>query len=543
MLDIVPTAPLSPTDDPHYHEECTSPVTQHMRARREQRYSREETALTKSLAESVAEPSPQELQLRTLQRAKDLLSVSATEAGERLANVRLRLAEDDARDQENREDLLRQRWVEEQRLAAVNREISAIIDQMEGLKSHQMQQDITAEKKDVLRMSANFDLFLQKSPTKRPLHSHPRRPHSIISLPMEASSSRPVRNSASVSVRSKPPRFHARSRSLVEEKELGKLHHVDVGTSRRNVSSLSSSSPVPSAAAKQSEQPESTVPVVDEFSNSFSQRVITPARLRERPPSIKQLKASSIQRLAALPSTSERPAAKSDYGKVTIISSATSRRQPGAPARQIPDVRLPSYALSLLDGLTSTPSPPLNLREPETSFLTFRQPVALAPLIELPSFTASMSQDSLQSTMVSPTPTVFAPPTIASVEDRKPSLKKQRSLFTLRLPKRRPSIPHLSHTTSHITLAAASSTTTVSDTSGDVPNNGFRSKDGSKGLPSTRLYDLSQLGPAPDDLPHVSIGLTARQKKPPATPKRKGLQAPFSALRDVKNRLANFGRR
>jgi len=545
---VLPSTPLSSNGVHMKHGQCSSPISD-LRNRREQRYSREQTALTKSLAESTVEPAPQELQVRTLEQAKSLLSTRARETGEKLAKVRARLVEDNARDQENREDLLRQRWVEEQQLAALNREISAITDQMEQLKSHHTQLSGTegsgsSESKNMLRMSANFDLFLQKSPTKRPLHSHPRRPQSIVSLPIEAQSYRGVRNSASVSVRSKPPMFHARSRSLVEQKELGRLLHADVGTSRRNIASLCSSSPASSAADEQREQAEPQVPAVDEFSNSFSQRVIAPLRLKERPPSIKQLKASSIQRIIPIPSTSGHPKEISDYGKVTIISSATSRRQRNAPTAQVPDVQLPSYALSLLDSFSSIPDPSLNLRQPDTAFLTFRQPVALYPLIELPSFTASMSQESFPSTTTSPTTTFFTPPIVVSDDDRKQPLKKQRSLFTLGLPKRRPSIPYLSHTTSKVTLAAASSMTTVSDTSGDVPSYGFRPKERSKGLPSTRLYDLSQLSPAPDDLPHVPVGSSARQlNKPPATPKRKGLQTSLSALREVKNRLANFGRR
>ncbi|KAH8118102.1 hypothetical protein DFH11DRAFT_1724073 [Phellopilus nigrolimitatus] len=472
-----------------------------LRYRRELRYSRDEQALTTNLNHCTSEPSQEELQIKALERVGEQLNSRARESQQRILQLRVRLS---SKDVQNHDLLQRQRILEERRLAAACKEQKSVAEQLIQLRQSRLSPFSQPADGSVSRpargsrSNANLNLFLQKSPTKRPLQTHSSRPHSVDSLPIGIVSS--GRNSVSDTLWKRHYQIQPRSKSLIEKTWVDKLHRDEGNAAQTALRSTSSDSKEGTFSNRHEPDmhgcADVVIPAVDEFTNSFSSRVIMPAFPRpKRNTTLRSLRVQSRQRTSIFDGPVRTGTTSSEYGNVTILPKTLPR--PNAEVLgELSDVPLPSYVQSLIDGFDQTRRPSLSLNISELEVQRFRRPVPLSPLLEQPSPLSSVAP------LPSPKPSM-----------RKP-VKKQRSIFTLRLPMR-PSVPE---SASRSTLAASSSTSlselTAVDHSSSLRSPKSTTDARSKGLPSTRNYDLSQLDRARGDVPGYTDSFTLRVPSP-----------------------------
>ncbi|KAL0945425.1 hypothetical protein HGRIS_000917 [Hohenbuehelia grisea] len=142
------------------------------------RYDLAERALAATIRSQPAEASPQELQIRTLKRATQLLSLHAEDARERAQVLRLRLAERTA-DPPTFTAMQRERWMEERREAAVTHDAALVKKHVNRLVSGNGVDDtvVSASEATESRRQTNLHNFLRTSQTHKPFR---RRGHRTV---------------------------------------------------------------------------------------------------------------------------------------------------------------------------------------------------------------------------------------------------------------------------------------------------------------------------------------------------------------------------
>ncbi|THH04435.1 hypothetical protein EW145_g5525 [Phellinidium pouzarii] len=486
------------------------PSTSTLRHRRELRYSRDQQALSDNLLHCTLETPPVELQITALESIAELLKSKVCESQQRISHLRERLSEAELKDRLVSKVLLNQLSLEELRSASTCREKETIVKQINQLRqartspSFQSADDEVFHSTRASRMDTNLSLFLQKSPTKRLLSLHSSRPRSIGVL------SRTPRDriSAPEACRGQQYASHLRSRSLMDGAHVIKLYRdADVRQTKPTTASNHVYSNIDGSF--------DLVPAVDAFTNSFSSRVIAPTQSRMRP-SLRHLRISTRrERGAIFAELAKETVAKTEYGSATILLQESPRHK-GDLIEDSANVTLPSYVKNLMDEFEESNGHSLflDLSRPDVPLSHKHTP--LSPFLE-------ESRASLPSTPHS------------SPEMKLP--KKQRSIFSLQLP-----IRPVSDSASRSTLGPSSSGSDCTVNSLASPIIPLKVLPSQKGLPSTRNYDLSLLGSAPDDVPETPISSISGPQSL-STPKRSKVSRPFTVLRRVKSRLANLSRR
>ncbi|KIJ62834.1 hypothetical protein HYDPIDRAFT_29984 [Hydnomerulius pinastri MD-312] len=164
-----------------------NPTTSHLRrtnstcgsskvaSHRNRRYSLAEQALASALESSSEERSPLELQIWALQRASTALSTRAQESRERASKLKLRLADRDT-DPDTYVSLQQERWMEEKRQLAIDREVKVLTQQIAVLKADRKRGQeeenlgLPPTLNNEARRRANLDLFFNQSPTRTSFH-------------------------------------------------------------------------------------------------------------------------------------------------------------------------------------------------------------------------------------------------------------------------------------------------------------------------------------------------------------------------------------
>ncbi|KAH7928128.1 hypothetical protein BV22DRAFT_1059738 [Leucogyrophana mollusca] len=148
-----------------------SPTGGSSRDRRERRYSVAEQALADALRSPSSQRSPQELQIQALEQATALLSAHAHDSRDRVAKLRLCLADREV-DPASYSALQQERWMMEKRQSAVDSEVKELTQQLASLKvDRNRSQDsenivLTKTIDNEAKRRANLARFLQYSPTR-----------------------------------------------------------------------------------------------------------------------------------------------------------------------------------------------------------------------------------------------------------------------------------------------------------------------------------------------------------------------------------------
>ncbi|KAL5525844.1 hypothetical protein ACEPAG_7181 [Sanghuangporus baumii] len=471
---------------------------------REMRYSREQEMLYASLSCCAKEPSEIQLQISALERIKQELENRLHDCDRRARELRDRLGGQTDSDEGSRESLLRQRLIVEHHLTTTCEEVSAVTRELDRLRfnGHSSTIDSTDPASTSYsgrsRNSVNLSLFFQDSATRKPLRTS-MRSYSMdyVTRPRIPRSHRPGHNAP-----------HWRSKSLAEDYSLYELR----GSRAGGISSPSALEPgQPYSSSGQ-------LPLaVDEFTNSFSSRVIDPSRSRPRPrSSLRPLQIPSRDWRSMFATYSRRSSVDGEFGNATLLP-IEAPRATAELLEDLPSTPLPSYVQALINEFEQFSHPPLALSFMKDRILDSpvpRKSTPLSPVLEQPSPISSIKSQ--------PSP---------KAAGRK-LVRKRQPIFTLRLP---------SHPSAQGSPSFAESSSTSIDASSEeqplpLPLIASRAPSRRKGLPSTRDHDLAMLGGAPDDVPET-----------PITPKTsvvgKSIVArPFSVLRRVKSRLVQLGR-
>lgn len=491
------------------------------RQRREQRYSREQNALQRIILHCRKEVPTHDLQKQALERIHHQLQLKIADEEHHLGDLEKR-QQDLGSDTDGVESSFSDaRANAESRLAAVRSDERTLRKQLASFENDRIHHSPFADETEqyhqssASRFNANLHLFLQKSPTKRPLLLYSLFPPDMPSRPVGTRD----RKSAPELKRIKKNTFiHSRAHSSTEN--MG--NHF----SRSQPATTRGSKEIKPSVRDGSE---SGVPAVDEFTNSFSFRVITPSQAhRRRSDSLRRLRLSAnkpMQQAFKYLSVPDR----AEFGSATIIPQEHARHR-SEFASTLESIELPSYVKNLIQGFESKPSISLDFSNYHLSAVEKFSPISSKEKEALPLSTSPLIISPIIPERSSSSPTKLITPKFS---------RKQRSIFTLHIP-RRPEPGFASRST-----LVGSPTATVSDCTIEVPAPSRALPEvpkKSKGLPSTRLYDLSQLDRAPDDV-LMTPNATEAVFMPPLTPRRSKLAAPMHALRDVKSRLFQFHRR
>ncbi|ETW82765.1 hypothetical protein HETIRDRAFT_106953 [Heterobasidion irregulare TC 32-1] len=149
--------------------------------RRLDRYSRDEAALTTAFQHYHASSlsSPNETKIVILEQATALLSARAEEAKKRVAELRLRLAENSVTDEREIRTLQKERWMEEKRAGKVEEERKVVGIHADALlssgdKENKYSRDTSASTSSVeeWRKQVNLARFFERSPTQTTILCH-----------------------------------------------------------------------------------------------------------------------------------------------------------------------------------------------------------------------------------------------------------------------------------------------------------------------------------------------------------------------------------
>ena len=397
-----------------------------------------------------------------------------------------------------------------------------------------------------IRLDANFSLFLKKSSTLRPLRSQSIKERSSDVPPTNISLKGRARSSASLKDRNVSRRAtHTRSRSLMEQGSgVGQQDFRRAECALAPIEASPASSPVKARAKlafDMNDMLKADVPAVDEFSNSFTSRVIVPSQPSKKTSSRRRsLLSSSKQRTSLMDlrrSRTSDPTNDEGFGTVSILPRPQPSRIDLAKLDNL-EVALPDYALDLMNSFGQEEAPQLQLHPPqavETVIHKFRDPAPLTSVMEQVPYSESPHSPSPSSS-------------VESTPRRK--LVRKRSLFTIRIPHHRQngSMSCSASDSTLIGLGSSSTVTSLTDTVADgtasnrttEPQRHHRQK----GLPSTRNWDLAQLSEAPDDVPATPVKAKFSATTVPLSPSNTVTGTPrrrrLAALRD---RLALFARR
>ncbi|TDL25627.1 hypothetical protein BD410DRAFT_784662 [Rickenella mellea] len=437
------------------------------RAQREQRYSRAEEALARSLRRCSYESSEHDLQIRALERATALLATRAREAHERAAELRKRLSEADL-DNADYAELKKQRWLEEHREAVAQQEEKEAIQRLQsmtqtrGATVPQGYTDVSTSSAPArTRREENLALFLRSSPTLRPLHNHSPSHSFAMSSQFDISHRRQTLSDVSTLQlqasldtsaalrRSMAREGHNRTKSLPNGDEIrGKSSQAEsLGTPGRrprlSIKRLPNNKPLSAVFEDDDrEQHSAKSPMLSPPWSQYKPIPPVPRHLTRR----LRKESSGSGNVRILPRAVARPAED-------IVASVNRK-----------GVALPSYAIGLMD--------------------EFAQDLSLSLDLTTPSLTTSsaspVSSDSL--------PTVSPANSVRGAPDR---WKLRRSLFSVHIPSRRSIDP----------VAPLPVTSPGSEEDDHAPDPIRRR---AKVLPSTRNWDLMQIGVAPDDVHDIS---------------------------------------
>lgn len=172
---VRPPSPSAPSDD--VPSRLALQRRTNLRARRQQRYSRDESALAATLRrpaeyERVLPPRP------SSQYAVRQLEVRVTDAKARLAEVR-ELLRDETTDQATHQALLRNRWMAEHWIAAAEAELS----RADALVGKLLPLDAAQPPARMTRQDANLAYFFAHSPTRTTTFSTQNKPPGPLSHP------------------------------------------------------------------------------------------------------------------------------------------------------------------------------------------------------------------------------------------------------------------------------------------------------------------------------------------------------------------------
>lgn len=139
---------------------------------RSNRYSVAEQALASALKSSDGERSPLELQICALQQATMALGTRAKDCRERVAKLKLSLTERDT-EPDIYVALQQERWMEEKRQSAVDKEVEALTQHLTRLKANRRSDESEDENRapspalnNEAKRSANLARFFDYSPTR-----------------------------------------------------------------------------------------------------------------------------------------------------------------------------------------------------------------------------------------------------------------------------------------------------------------------------------------------------------------------------------------
>lgn len=200
--------------------------------RRLKRYSTAEGKLATTFRNCNTEVSPQELQIRALEKATSILNSYAHDARDRAQQLQVILA-DHEMDPAVFETLKRERWMEEKRQLAVEQERKAVLQHLETLTkpsyndgSHTQAQAPTAQ----VRQHTNLIRFLRTSQTHKPVHPHITTSgyvgRSQRRRTMDKVSPMRLRTNPAISNHPEPAKRHFRSISLDGRKSGGLPSHL-----------------------------------------------------------------------------------------------------------------------------------------------------------------------------------------------------------------------------------------------------------------------------------------------------------------------------
>ncbi|KAG0699256.1 hypothetical protein DFH29DRAFT_59159 [Suillus ampliporus] len=338
---------------------CGSPADS---LRRERRYSLAEQALEHALKSCTSERSPRELQILALEKATAVLGARVNESRDHAAKLRICLA-DRAVNPESYAALQSNRWMEERRQSAADREARQLSQHLASLKLKRgapelgrVNENLPATPLDnEARRRANLVRFFEKSPTRKSLHIHHKcRPLFVdctFSRRITMSDISPLRLRPSTSVTRRFATQHTRPKSIGEPAvppRRSSKPRVASGPSRppslllRNTGH--SNAEYSSTSLSQSSTPSSRLlPFNDLTDDVTSTRPSTP------PLSIASTSSNGASRVSRVPSQTSPEAASG--GVATIYASSSPRSHTEILAELDKDsVRVPEYAVNLLEG-------------------------------------------------------------------------------------------------------------------------------------------------------------------------------------------------
>ena len=471
--------------------------------------------LCASVSGCTREPSETQLKISALERVREELAIRLREYEGRAHELRDRLSGRVGEDSEARETLLRQRLVVEHRLTATRDEFAEVTRELERLKCYLWPREIetrdsaSTSSSVASQSSANLDLFFQHSATKKPLWTSPR-PYSMDYIRRPSMSRSHEADSAT---------SHSRSRSFTEDHPPRRLP----GKAGKRAGLISSPPLLESGPrSRKSYSPSDDVPLpVDEFNNSFSSRVIDPSSSRPRPRScLRPLQIPAQDQRNLFAGFSRRSSVDAgDFGNATLLP-VPAPRSTAELLDELPSTPLPSYVHTLIREFEQVSHPRLALSFmhvgiPDTPVV--RKQTPLTPVME----------------ECSPISSVKSKPSPMAAGRK--LLRKQRPIFTLRLP----SNPSSQSSPSLLASSSTSVDASSEEQSPPTPLIDFPAPPRRKGLPSTRNHDLAMLGTAPDDIPETPVLSNSKA----VTVKNNTTARPMSVLRRVKSRLVQLGRR
>ena len=501
----------------------------------------------------------------------------------RITRLRKKM-ENENLDKASFDSLLRKRWLAEHMLEKEKEEDQHAKVLLAKLKhssqSCTIQADILGadeeanvvhQRRRIPKSDANLVLFLQKSPTLRPLRTnqcfsvpHPRvmrvlsqdmrrsRKRSLANLKLVQSvqeRSRSVflescavcpqptsKDPDAIKVRLLPLAPHVRKFSLCsstvpslqastevdDRSDTGHTSHSDLLTSRPSVETLHSTgqgsrtvcteiSPIERSAADDHPYPKapSRWPKLREETESFGEITIW----------------------------------QSHHPRTTSIRSR-SRLQ---VLDDVFDAPMPSYAQTLLDNFVQRKIPSLQLAQPNS----VQQPAKIAPIHHHMCLTPvqHVLEPVSEGQVLAPAVNELSRESTPRIHDAKS--QKRRSIFSLQLPRW-----STDSARSPLTSSASEIHAQLSHPNKLKRASGDRAK---RGLPSTQLYDLSQLDAAPDDIPpegisaikpNMRVGSKVLQRSAgklasglERSSKRTSVLIPVAALKRVGSRLSVLGRK
>ncbi|KAH9948713.1 hypothetical protein B0H21DRAFT_689638 [Amylocystis lapponica] len=300
---------------------ATAVTIVNLNARRQLRYLTAQRELEAKFQLCSSEASPQDLKIRALQRATDLLSAQARDAQERVAQLRERLADRPVLEPTDYRSMQHECWMETHRGAARDQQsklLHTVLSKVSGME-HAADPVTAANRPAALIQTcrkANLARFFERSPTRMDF-PQPRTLSSTVYRRNTISHVRSMRLRTSaltpVSARLKLPPLY-----------VGSVPAVSLpGTPEPSFSA----SPSPSVRSDSLPPPSARAIPVEPFPVATARAMSDSSR-----------------------SSSDAPSSSSNEGFASIYASSPPRTR-AELAAELKDVSLPAYALDLLNGM------------------------------------------------------------------------------------------------------------------------------------------------------------------------------------------------